>query len=226
MNNPRQIIEIRRRKLAALLVDSRLSTRRTVEESAAALNLSPEAYQALESGSESPSLPQLELLSLFWDIPIHQFWGKPSRQPSPLPHQISDYDRALALRNRLIGATLRLARTSAGLTLAQLAEKVGLDEETLNLYELGQKPVPFPELETLADALGLSMDELVDRKGPIGEQIRNRAAMQQFLDLPAELRAFIANPVNRPYLELAMRLSAMDTQKLRSIAEGILEITF
>ena len=49
--------------------------------------------------------------------------------------------------------------------------------------------------------------------------------MQQFLDLPKELQAFVCQPVNRPYLELAMKLSSMSTDKLRSVAEGLLDIT-
>jgi hypothetical protein len=41
-----------------------------------------------------------------------------------------------------------------------------------------------------------------------------------------ELRQFVAMPVNRPYLELAMKLSNMSRDKLRSVAEDLLDITF
>ena len=37
---------------------------------------------------------------------------------------------------------------------------------------------------------------------------------------------FVCKPVNRPYLELAMKLSGMSTDKLRSVAEDLLDITF
>jgi hypothetical protein len=43
--------------------------------------------------------------------------------------------------------------------------------------------------------------------------------------MPVELRQFVAQPVNRPYLELARKLSHMSTEKLRSVAEDLLEIT-
>jgi len=46
------------------------------------------------------------------------------------------------------------------------------------------------------------------------------------LELPLELRQFVAKPVNRPYLELAMKLSNMSRDKLRSVAEDLLDITF
>jgi hypothetical protein len=50
--------------------------------------------------------------------------------------------------------------------------------------------------------------------------------MQKFLDLPPEVQQFVAKPVNRPYLELAMRLSDLSAEKLRAVAEVLLEITY
>jgi len=50
-------------------------------------------------------------------------------------------------------------------------------------------------------------------------------AIQNFLELPEELREFASKPVNRPYLELAMKLSSMSKDKLRSVAEDLLDIT-
>lgn len=44
-------------------------------------------------------------------------------------------------------------------------------------------------------------------------------------ELSDEIRNFINNPVNQPYLELALKLSRMDAKKLREIAESLLEIT-
>ena len=54
----------------------------------------------------------------------------------------------------------------------------------------------------------------------------NEEAIQHFLELPMELRQFVALAVNRPYLELARKLSTMSRDKLRSVAEDLLDITF
>jgi hypothetical protein len=51
-------------------------------------------------------------------------------------------------------------------------------------------------------------------------------AIQHFLELPLELQAFVSQPINKPYLELARKLSDMSTDKLRSVAEDLLDITF
>ena len=44
--------------------------------------------------------------------------------------------------------------------------------------------------------------------------------------LPLEMQVFVSKPINRPYLELAMRLNDMSVDKLRGVAEGLLEITY
>jgi hypothetical protein len=49
--------------------------------------------------------------------------------------------------------------------------------------------------------------------------------VDDFLELSPELQAFVSKPINRPYLELAQRLSEMSVDKLRSVGEGNLEVT-
>jgi hypothetical protein len=96
----------------------------------------------------------------------------------------------------------------------------------IKAYELGERPMPLPELEALVKALGGRVESFFDRTGPIGQWLMNEEAIRDFLELPLELRQFVAIPVNRPYLELAMKLSNMSRDKLRSVAEDLLDITF
>ena len=46
-----------------------------------------------------------------------------------------------------------------------------------------------------------------------------------FIELPIELQEFILKPVNQPYLEIAQKLSRMSVDKMRDVAEGLLDIT-
>ena len=55
--------------------------------------------------------------------------------------------------------------------------------------------------------------------------MNSQQAAQKFKDLSSEVQDFVCQPVNRPYLELAMKLSSMSRDKLRSVAEGLLDIT-
>jgi len=91
---------------------------------------------------------------------------------------------------------------------------------------LGERPIPLPELEVLVRTLGGRIETFFDRNGPIGQWMISEEAIQHFVEMPAELREFVALPVNRPYLELAMKLSNMSRDKLRSVAEDLLDITY
>ncbi len=81
-------------------------------------------------------------------------------------------------------------------------------------------------MDALTAALNLPVERLLDERGPIGQWRIQQQSIQEFNQLPDEMKAFVVKPVNLPYLELAMRLSEMSVEKLRMIAEGLLEITY
>ena len=82
-------------------------------------------------------------------------------------------------------------------------------------------------LENLIDALDVPLDKFFSIAGLLGHpSAANNTASSPLEDLPDEMREFISKPVNRPYLDLALRLSKMEADKLRSIAASLLEITY
>ena len=85
--------------------------------------------------------------------------------------------------------------------------------------------IPVPMLEVLADVFNASLRDFQDQHGPTGIWFAQQRTLRDFGELPLELQAFVCKPVNRPYLELAQRLSDMEVEKLRAVAEGLLEIT-
>ncbi len=83
----------------------------------------------------------------------------------------------------------------------------------------------MPALEALATVLNTSLRHFQDKQGPVGAWFVQQRSLREFMDLPLELQTFVCKPVNRPYLELAVRLSEMSVERLRGVAEGLLEIT-
>jgi transcriptional regulator with XRE-family HTH domain len=134
--------------------------------------------------------------------------------------------RLISLRHRMVGAQVRQARLGAGLSAEKIAEYLGVDAAQVQAYELGKTPIPLPHLEMLSGLLNRSIREFYDRHGPVGEWTTQRRAVEDFLRIPLELQEFVSKPINRPYLELAQRLSEMSVDKLRAVAEGLLEITY
>jgi transcriptional regulator with XRE-family HTH domain len=222
MNNAQ--ITIREKKLGLLIRDARMAERRNIKECADAIGVQTGQFRAYEEGRRSPSLPELEALVFYLKLPITQFWGKETRSDSMFVESV-DTARLITLRQRMIGALLRQERNKVNMSLRHLSTETGITQARLKAYELGERAIPVPELETLIAAMGSRIDIFFDQNGPVGQWMTSQRAMQKFLELPEEMQNFVCQPVNRPYLELAMKLSDLSREKLRAVAEGLLDIT-
>jgi transcriptional regulator with XRE-family HTH domain len=226
MNKDQRLITLRMHKLGVLLYDARLATRRSIEECATAIGVSPETFESFEAGETAPSLPQLEALAFFLDLPIEHFWDSIALSESQEEAAIQDADRLAAIRNRIIGTRVQMLRNELNMSLDELSKATSLPIERLQTCEDGQSPISLPELEVIAVALGTRVETFIDDRGVIGAWRTRQITIQKFFDLPEQHQQFILQPVNRPYLELAMRLSELSVEKLRGVAEGLLEITY
>lgn len=211
--------------IGSLMREARMAKGKSTEECARALGVSHEVYESYETGRQPITLPELEGLAYLLEIPLEHFWTAPAA-PAQEDRKATDISRLFPVRNRMIGAQLRQARLTAKLSLEELAEKTALEARLLEAYELGREPVPVPTLEHLSRALHCSIREFHDRHGPVGAWDTHQRALRDFSTLPLELQEFVSKPVNRPYLELAVRLSEMSVDRLRAVAEGLLEITY
>jgi transcriptional regulator with XRE-family HTH domain len=219
-------VTLRSRKLGVLIRDARLSERKTIPECARAVGVNPGIFSAWEEGRRSPSLPELEVMAYSMRLPLNRFWGKEATSEDTFPSESLNLPAFLSIRQRLIGALLRQAREKANISIHALSEMSGIYPNRIKAYELGERSIPLPELEGLTSLLGTEIEALFDQTGHIGLWMTQQKAIQEFLTLPNDLQNFVSKPINRPYLELARKLSGMSTDKLRSLAEDILEITF
>jgi transcriptional regulator with XRE-family HTH domain len=219
-------VALRSRKLGVLIRDARLSARKTIPECAHISGVTPGIFRAWEEGRRAPSLPELEVLSYALNLPLRRFWSKDAVSDAASPVEALNVPVLVGIRQRLVGAFLRQIREQAGLSLRAISELSGLSTARIKAYELGERPIPIPELEGLTALLNGQIEALFDQSGPVGLWMSRQKAIQDFLLLPPELQNFVSKPVNRPYLELAMKLSGMSTNKLRSVAEDLLDITF
>jgi transcriptional regulator with XRE-family HTH domain len=221
----RSQITLRTKKLGVLIRDARQASRRDVDECAKAIGVTKGIFRAYEEGKRAPSLPELEILVYYLKLPINHFWGQASISDDAPSTEPLDLPRLVEVRQRMIGALLRQQRNNTSLSIKSLVQETSIPGGRIKSYELGERPIPLPELEVLATALGSRVETFFDESGPIGQWMSNQKGIQQFLELPKELQNFVCQPVNRPYLELALKLSSMPTDKLRSVAEGLLDIT-
>jgi HTH-type transcriptional regulator/antitoxin HipB len=218
-----QSLSLRSKMLGAMLREARLDSGRSIRESADLLGISPSTMSSYEHGRKAITLPQLEVLAYTFDVPVKAFWTKDMAIADDRP--ALDAARAIPLRDRVIGVQLRLHRQEAGLTQAELAERTGLPASRISAYERGKRGIPLPELEVLAASLGHQVEEYRDMDGPIGRWAKHNRAFESFTQLPPEVQAFVSDPANRRFLELALNLSQLPSDRLRSISRAFQDVT-
>ena len=217
-------VALRSRKLGVLIRDARLASHLDINECAQAIGVKGGILRSWEEGRNAPSLPELELLAYSLHLPLEQFWGKDARSGATTDSM--NLPALVGIRQRLVGAHLRQQRENAGISLSLLSEQSGIPPSRLKAYELGERPIPLPELEGLVALTGGQVESMFDQTGAIGKWMLQQKAVQAFLELSPELQNFVSKPVNRPYLELALKLSDMSADKLRAVAENLLDITY
>jgi len=214
---------LRGKMLGVLIRDARISASRTVEDCARLLQVSSAQIEAWEYGDDVPSLPQLELLAYYLDIPVSHFWGSETR--SNQQNKSSVQLEYVALRNRMVGGLVRSAREDENLSIEDLSEATKIDTALLQQYEYGDVVIPMHHLTVIAGSVNRNLDYFLESNSFVGELLQMRAEWQKFMDLDEDVRQFAANQTNLGFLKIAMLFSDMPTPTLRKIAEGMLEIT-
>lgn len=212
----------RAQKLGDLIKSARTWVGRSQAECAAVLQLSTEEFEEVEKGQHLLSLPELEALAIYLGIPMGHFWGNETLED--VLSQV-EFHKMIELRHRVIGVLLRQLRLQERRTQKELGEALGVDGTIIRQYEGGQ-PIPYVHLEELSRQLDVTIEYFVDdQRGPLGKHEAEQQLRRQFRRLSPELQAFLLNPVNVSYIDTAWRLSQMDVEKLRQIAESLLDIT-
>jgi transcriptional regulator with XRE-family HTH domain len=226
---------IRNKITGVLLRQARMHVGVDIDECAAALSRDPAFIERAEEGREALTLPQLESLALVLDVPIGFLLGERELPAGRIASDPAYYDRLMTVRRKIMGVILQQARTTGGQTLDDVADILGWEPERLRRVEWGEEPVSLVELHVLAETLGLPLGAFVDRGEPLPPQEQPREMppsetspreTSHLAHLPADVQEFIAQPINAPYLQVAMNLSYMPAEALRQLASGLFEITY
>jgi transcriptional regulator with XRE-family HTH domain len=100
-------------------------------------------------------------------------------------------------RSFFVELGLRMAdlRKQQGITQVQLAEALGVSQQTMQGYEAGRRRIPVSALTTLARALGVSLEALMGepvvrtaRRGPAPKLAQH---MERIIQLPRTQQQFV-----------------------------------
>lgn len=90
----------------------------------------------------------------------------------------------IAMGTMKAASLLRQARTAAGLSQAELAQKAGVTQSVISVYEAGRRQPSVPTLAALIAASGFELDLSIGKPrqgfqrltGPVGRRLRRRHA--------------------------------------------------
>ncbi len=109
---------------------------------------------------------------------------------------ISKDERAFFTR---LGARIAELRKTQNITQVQLAETLGVSQQTVNAYETGYRRVPVSALPMLASTLAVSVEELIGtpspaaRRGPAPKLLQQVERIQR---LPKAQQRFVMQMID------------------------------
>lgn len=95
---------------------------------------------------------------------------------------ISDDERAFFIQ---LGARINRLRKDQGITQVQLAEQLGVSQQTITAYESGNRRVPISNLPRLATLLDTSVEALIGQPATANKRGPTPKLMQQLERLHA-----------------------------------------
>lgn len=135
----------------------------TQQEVAEFLEMTQPVYQKWESGNRKPSYENLSMLACIFDVSLDYLLSEYS--------EISK-ERYLKLKKRkkeeekknLFSVRLKELRLQHGFSQEELAEQIGIKQNSYSDWENGKSKPNYEKLEKIADFFGVSLDWLFGRK--------------------------------------------------------------
>lgn len=209
---------LRNRLLGVLIRRRRLEAECAIADCADFMGTPPALIEAWEFGERAPSLPQVEMLSQFFN----------GSQAAAVGDDLTEAALARAeyilLRRRLIGALLRAARLSMGASADDLSQSSGLDANQLERYELGEEMLPLSDLIALAQALSADLNDFAPQSGLARAPSKAKESRAAETEGKSEWRQFAADGENLPFIRLAMAFQHIARDDLHRIADALFAI--
>ena len=109
-----------------------------------------------------------------------------------------------------MGERIATLRRTHNVTQVQLAEALGVSQQTLQSYEVGRRRIPVSALQVVAHTLAVSLDELFGEDKPSGRGKRGpapqwRQQMEAVALLPKSQQQFVSRMLETVLAQAAAR---------------------
>jgi len=199
----------------------RMSLHFSIHDCAKLLGISQGNYLAFEKGETHLSLPDLEILALYFGLPLEAFFTDQYKRLYQLTLlQDSIRPHYQLLRQKVIRTQLSLERQAAGLTLEELSESTGIPLENLRSYEEDVFPIPLDELQKICQQLGKHIDTFFPDDRQIAETLR--LPSQGIQDIVDEEIFVEGDGLDESFVQILAKLREIPKADQAEIAKEIL----
>ncbi|MBA4284862.1 MAG: transcriptional regulator [Xanthomonadaceae bacterium] len=104
---------------------------------------------------------------------------------------ITEDDKAFFVK---LGARIAELRKAEGITQVQMAEVLGVSQQTVNAYEMGSRRVPVSALPTIARVVAVSIEDLIgepQKPGKRGPTPKLQQQIERITQLPKTQQKFV-----------------------------------
>ncbi len=211
---------VRRKIIGVLLRAAREKSHRSVQQVAQRLGVTVVRVRQYENGARDVTLPELELLALFFEMPLSYFLDEGSliQEEPPFPPTQEEFRK----RKVTLGNKIKQARVAAGKSKEECAEVLDCKPGTFARYERGASDMPVAMLEQLAKFLGVNLFYFVEDMKVLGQG--GVLDLEKLARLPKDVRGFVLDSSNLAYLRMAIKFSDLPTNKLKELGEILLVV--
>jgi transcriptional regulator with XRE-family HTH domain len=211
---------VRRKIIGVLIRAAREKSHRTIQQTAQRLGVTPGRIRQYESGQREVTLPELELLALFFEMPLSYFLSTDSliEEQPPFPPTLEEIRK----RKIALGSKIKQARLAAGKSKEECAAELGRKAGTFARYERGASDIPITELERLAEFFKVNLFYFIEDRKAI--ERGGVLDLEKLARLPKDVRGFVLDPGSLAYLRMAIKFSDLPSDKLKELGEILLVV--
>jgi transcriptional regulator with XRE-family HTH domain len=214
-------VVLERKIIGVLIRAAREREHRTSKEVALRLGISQARLRQYEMGGREISLPELENLACFLEVPTSFFLNDETlarREPAVPPAE-----EEVRARRGLIATKVKQARLDAHKSEQECAQAIGRTVARQKRYEAAQIDIPITDLERLARFLNVGMNYFL-RDGLALKAGGELPDPELWCRLPPEIRALIMDQNSLPFLRIAAKLRDLPPSKLQELGEILLVV--
>jgi len=177
-----------------------------------------------ERGKYIPTLPELEILSYLYRVPIFILMDNAKLVKFLDTPEADQIQKLISLRSQIIRTHLQIAFETAEMSQKDLSRETGIPASRIKRYMNKPVEIPLDDLIKLDNALDLDHDVLFDNESPVGKWHNQQELFCEFESLPDDIREFIKKEDNQKTIRAARNINYLNGQHLLQLADSLKEL--